>query len=273
MFAMVRLQQFLVSRSPQQCPDAAAPQMDPQEQETAKAPITTELSSLPIRLATENQSTKAETLKGSAKSALVAPVPSDSRTPASEHGVTRSLPELLPAARITRSMAKEQSTNQPYADVLKGSKKDPTTPGNEGSPGSSDVPSTDDSAITPESLQAFQFDSKKPKHDEERVNMALITFLQAISMVRSTSTTALWFPDRRIFQVTLNGNKIYEARVDGILTRYHNEDVLAIVEVKRAPRTDAVRMQESAQMAAWICQHPASDEQLAKARKSGEKFR
>ncbi|KAJ5517324.1 hypothetical protein N7527_008884 [Penicillium freii] len=47
---------------------------------------------------------------------------------------------------------------------------------------------------------------------------------------------------------------------------------MAIVEVKPFPRdtdpNDSIRMQESAQMAAWICQHPPTPAELT----SGSKF-
>lgn len=53
--------------------------------------------------------------------------------------------------------------------------------------------------------------------------------------------------------------KGYEARTDGYLSDEKGACVRALIEVKSAPRNRKVLsifMQESAQMAAWILEHP-----------------
>ncbi|KAI1177955.1 hypothetical protein F4777DRAFT_539861 [Nemania sp. FL0916] len=66
--------------------------------------------------------------------------------------------------------------------------------------------------------------------------------------------------ERKAFKVLDSGfGKVYEARVDGYLRRRADGEPLAIVEVKpfnRKAKHTEIRMQESAQMAARVCQHP-----------------
>lgn len=67
--------------------------------------------------------------------------------------------------------------------------------------------------------------------------------------------------------------KVYEARVDGFLRRHGgNDEIMAIVEVKpcarASPGQTTIRMQEGAQMAAWISQHPPRCD-----KRQGRKFR
>ncbi|KAI1345358.1 hypothetical protein F5Y01DRAFT_309122 [Xylaria sp. FL0043] len=91
-------------------------------------------------------------------------------------------------------------------------------------------------------------DQFKALQDEQIVNTALI-FLQAD-----------WTLHRRAFVVRdKDAQKTYEARVDGYLRRRKDDQPLVILEVKpykRAGKEFDIRMQESAQMAAWISQHP-----------------
>lgn len=53
--------------------------------------------------------------------------------------------------------------------------------------------------------------------------------------------------------------KLYEARTDGYLSDENVKRVCVLIEVKagiRASRTLGIFMQESAQMASWILEHP-----------------
>ena len=115
--------------------------------------------------------------------------------------------------------------------------------------------------------------------DEEIVNMALLVWLDSLT-VHCADVNTNWSPERRAFLVRdQNAAKIYEARVDGLLYHRNHQDVLAIIEVKpflRSSNLDAVQMQEAAQMAAWISQHPpSSSSDLLGARGKGgnDKFR
>lgn len=103
--------------------------------------------------------------------------------------------------------------------------------------------------------------------DEQIVNFALLASLDAVTMRYVPKGTPMWSPERRAFRVTRGESKVYEARVDGILKRRGSDVPLAIIEVKPCARDSdiAIRMQETAQMAAWICQHPPSDQELADA--------
>jgi len=92
--------------------------------------------------------------------------------------------------------------------------------------------------------------------DEQIVNTALILFLKAMTM--HFDLQAHWSLHRRAFKLGQSGNEVYEARVDGYLCSGDNK-VKAILEVKRFRRAEdlnAIRMQESAQMAAWISSYP-----------------
>ena len=105
--------------------------------------------------------------------------------------------------------------------------------------------------------------------DEQIINMALLLYLQAL-LIHFYGIGADWTPERRALIVRKNdGQKVYEARVDGFL-RYQRDEktpIMAIVEVKPSTRDPEIgvnptRMQESAQMAAWICQHPPTLSEL-----------
>lgn len=92
--------------------------------------------------------------------------------------------------------------------------------------------------------------------DEQIVNTALIMFLRALTM--HFKVQAHWSLKRQRFVFGEKGDKVFEARVDGCLRSSRNE-VKAIIEVKpflREADPEAIRMQESAQMAAWICNYP-----------------
>lgn len=113
--------------------------------------------------------------------------------------------------------------------------------------------------------------------DEQLVNVALLAYLDAL-LIHFPQLKASWTPERRAFTVKDRGlNKIYEARVDGFLRRRIDDEIIAIIEVKpfvRTVSTDAIRMQEGAQMAAWISQHPPTPSEHDRIVKTqGGKFR
>jgi hypothetical protein len=100
--------------------------------------------------------------------------------------------------------------------------------------------------------------SSAPTEDEQIVNTALVDFLNAATMHHVR--TVEWTLHRKSFRVGERGEQGFEARVDGTLRRRAGEkEVLSIVEVKSVSRekfVSPIRMQEAAQMAAWISSHP-----------------
>ncbi|KAI8948014.1 hypothetical protein F4801DRAFT_604970 [Xylaria longipes] len=93
--------------------------------------------------------------------------------------------------------------------------------------------------------------------DEQIVNMALLLYLNALTL-SCTRTLGDWTAHRKAFILKSQGKKLYEARVDGYFRSPHNK-VEAILEVKRYDRslnTAKIKMQETAQMAAWIGSDP-----------------
>lgn len=106
----------------------------------------------------------------------------------------------------------------------------------------------------------------KAVKDEQIVNTALILFLNALTLHKN-DLRGEWSLYRKPFTVSRMDQarktiKAYEARVDGLLTVGNEERIAAIVEVKphlRKPNNTVycrIRVQEAAQMAAWISQHP-----------------
>lgn len=101
--------------------------------------------------------------------------------------------------------------------------------------------------------------------DEQTVSMALISLLAATT-IHDTHVSGDWSLDRKAFFVSTKEatgleKRIYEARVDGVF-RTPSKEVKAIAEVKpylRHSKINAIRMQETAQMAAWICTYPPGD--------------
>ncbi|KAL9110950.1 MAG: hypothetical protein Q9227_004565 [Pyrenula ochraceoflavens] len=86
--------------------------------------------------------------------------------------------------------------------------------------------------------------------DEQTVNTALVSLLSAITMLMKDLNVE-WTLHQRTFNISTN----MKARTDGILRDRRSGKPLAILEVKSAPRffrRDHIRMQEGAQMAAWI---------------------
>ncbi|KAF1989303.1 hypothetical protein K402DRAFT_269534 [Aulographum hederae CBS 113979] len=104
----------------------------------------------------------------------------------------------------------------------------------------------------------------KATEDEQIVNTALLLFLNALT-IHSRSLAPIgadWTLHRRPFVLTDSSKlKAYEACVDGYLrTKKSPAAASAIIEVKPFLRSgqkgDAIRMQETAQMAAWIRSEP-----------------
>ena len=94
----------------------------------------------------------------------------------------------------------------------------------------------------------------KPASDEQIVNIALISFLNALTIFHE-DVRAHWVIARKVFHLSDK----FEARTDGLLKSDRNEYPLAILEVKshvRKSNIKQVQMQESAQMASWIYDHP-----------------
>lgn len=93
--------------------------------------------------------------------------------------------------------------------------------------------------------------------DEQIVNTALLLFLRAVSIHKLRNPS--WTLQRQIFKVHFPKGKL-EARTDGFLELNGGgeREVKAIVEVKACVRegNEQVRMQESAQMVAWIASEP-----------------
>ncbi|KAL2814678.1 hypothetical protein BDW59DRAFT_177902 [Aspergillus cavernicola] len=90
--------------------------------------------------------------------------------------------------------------------------------------------------------------------DENIVNSLLIGFASSVTF-SIEGVKCHWTEERKGFKVADDtGTKLYEARTDGHLFLSMNEDSKVIVEVKPATRARCprVRMQETAQMVAWI---------------------
>ena len=89
--------------------------------------------------------------------------------------------------------------------------------------------------------------------DEQTVNSCLVALLIPVAWILGHSRCI--HLDRKPLQLrSRDGNIIYEARVDGVITDSKGSAAKSIMEVKRGLRgskTD-VRMQEGAQMAAFI---------------------
>ncbi|KAI1272510.1 hypothetical protein F5Y07DRAFT_403334 [Xylaria sp. FL0933] len=125
----------------------------------------------------------------------------------------------------------------------------------------SDTPSTPPPPATPEDCSSPFLDTATLKdiQDEQIVNTALIDYLTALS-IHCNDVEAHWTPHRLALLARNNSEeKSYEARVDGYLKSHKDGQPLVIVEVKpcrRSKNRAQIRMQESAQMAAWINQHP-----------------
>ena len=112
----------------------------------------------------------------------------------------------------------------------------------------------------------------KTQTDEQVVNSALLTLLDCLTM-RCPGIKTKWSCERAAFTVRNGeGDKVYEARVDGVLRHRISDKILGIIEVKPFQRTStpssakAIRMQEGAQIAAWISQEPPTAGEMEAAR-------
>ncbi len=91
-------------------------------------------------------------------------------------------------------------------------------------------------------------------NDEQTVNTALYLFLNAC-VKHHPKVRACWTMHRIGFKM----HKYFEAWTDGYLEALLTYRVCAILEVKRYRRASnitAVRMQETAQISAWITERP-----------------
>lgn len=121
---------------------------------------------------------------------------------------------------------------------------------------------SDDPFESPDSPAWMQPSEPIPKSiDEEIINTALVIHLNATT--EHFNLPQHWTMHRKKFVAPAfkNGTeeKGYEARTDGYLSDEKGARVRALIEVKAAPRKRKVLnifMQESAQMAAWILEHP-----------------
>jgi hypothetical protein len=87
--------------------------------------------------------------------------------------------------------------------------------------------------------------------DEQTVNQCLINLMLPITWPLGISGNI--DPQRLAFKFVLDSKQWYEARVDGIVTHKDRAtDVVGFLEVKRGRRTHLVRLQEAAQMVAFI---------------------
>lgn len=104
--------------------------------------------------------------------------------------------------------------------------------------------------------------------DEQIVNFALVLLLDTLALLNAR-IKGFWSPFRSPMTVRAGagtgaaapGAPVYQARVDGVFRDSFHGDGKMIVEVKPFGRGEGraampVQMQESAQMAAWIAQHP-----------------
>ncbi|KAF9890255.1 hypothetical protein FE257_006168 [Aspergillus nanangensis] len=92
-----------------------------------------------------------------------------------------------------------------------------------------------------------------PTKDEQIVNCALILFLNALTIPSQFNLTHNWTLHRKAFKAEFD-TASFEARVDGYLDDRQGK-AKVIIEVKpviRSKKLGPIRMQESAQMVAWI---------------------
>lgn len=102
-----------------------------------------------------------------------------------------------------------------------------------------------------------EWNETKPKsQDEQIVNTALINFLKAITAHFPVSSD--WSIHRKALAAKFASTE-YEAKLDGYLKGKVHGEVRGLIEVKSAARKQdpfEVRMQESAQMVAWLLDSP-----------------
>ena len=178
--------------------------------------------------------------------------------------------------RIQKQLRKEQeqSPTKSKADA-KANKQLPTRSRNAGIPLAIRFKDSDEPPQTPSTtpFSSGLFESPDspawqplsepiPKSiDEQIINTALVIHLNATT--EHFNLPQHWTMHRKKFVAPAVKNGIeekgYEARTDGYLSDEKGARVRALIEVKAAPRelkTMNIFMQESAQMAAWILEHP-----------------
>lgn len=120
------------------------------------------------------------------------------------------------------------------------------------------------SILTPYTpLQSFGASEEEAVEDEQIINTALVLFLNALTL-HCPKVSDHWSLYRKPFTYRdARGAKVYEARVDGLL-RSEDKIPKILVEVKpchrcagskqgkKGPPKAKIRMQETAQMVAWI---------------------
>ncbi|KAH9885069.1 hypothetical protein F4778DRAFT_761863 [Xylariomycetidae sp. FL2044] len=169
--------------------------------------------------------------------------------------MTRSRAKRLQARldEVPSTPTPVRNTDDLVSDVL-----GPTTPDTESS-----LPDLSALHLAPISPDTGEYTDLKAAEDEQIVNTALLLYLNALSVHQKLQYE--WSISRRAFclatQSKGGAQKVYEARVDGYLRSRDTKKVLGIVEVKpyaRYSRKDGeeVKMQETAQMAAWISEDP-----------------
>jgi hypothetical protein len=155
------------------------------------------------------------------------------RTRGKEKGGGGQLLQRLQLETPTRSTCKRQETSE----------------------GFDSTPDFEESMITvlspvPKELESILY---PPTKDEQIVNAALILFLNALTIHFPLFND--WTLHRRAFTVDFR-TASFEARTDGYLQDERTGKVRALVEVKPITRKKGgkrIRMQEGAQMVAWIC--------------------
>jgi hypothetical protein len=128
-----------------------------------------------------------------------------------------------------------------------------------------DTPETPESPESPEeppsgkgSVAKYE-EAEIDVRDEQTVNQCLINLMLPITWPLGISGNI--DPQRQAFTFVLGDEKWYEARVDGIVTHKDRPtDVIGFLEVKRGRRTHGVRLQEAAQMVAFMKMESAAQD-------------
>ncbi|KAL9071059.1 MAG: hypothetical protein Q9157_005592 [Trypethelium eluteriae] len=116
---------------------------------------------------------------------------------------------------------------------------------------------------TPESpgpVSPAQKEDMPTQNDEQIVNSALLTFLRCLIGYKRVPKAQWDFTRHRLTFENIpagdtRGCKVYSADTDGVLRAEDGLSILAIIEVKpyvRSHDLNSIRMQETAQMVAWI---------------------
>ncbi|RAL00861.1 uncharacterized protein BO80DRAFT_425257 [Aspergillus ibericus CBS 121593] len=140
-----------------------------------------------------------------------------------------------------------KQTKLPETPVLSTSDDDWIADDDESSPQVSPItPATQ----VPEELQKMMY---PPTKDEQIMNIALVIFLNALTIHFTDCKSCVWTLHRKGFHANFT-QASFEARTDGYLDDLQ-ESAYALIEVKpviRGNRQNLIQMQESAQMVAWL---------------------